>query len=86
MIIVINFIIVLVGRFRQYDYGSVKNEKVYNSSQPPEYPIHKVDIPVAIFQGLNDILVTNQVSYKCASFLHFTKDYSTNRFYYILGY
>ncbi|XP_033225822.1 lipase 3-like [Belonocnema kinseyi] len=50
---------VYLGHFRQFDYGKTKNLIVYKSQVPPEYPIHKTDIPIAIFQGLNDIIITS---------------------------
>ncbi|XP_033227336.1 lipase 3-like [Belonocnema kinseyi] len=46
------------GTFRQYDYGKSENMKIYNSTIPPDYPLEKVTIPIAIFQGLQDFLVS----------------------------
>ncbi|XP_033231533.1 gastric triacylglycerol lipase-like, partial [Belonocnema kinseyi] len=43
--------------FRQYDYGVAKNLLKYKSVTPPEYPLEKVTVPVAIYHGTNDFLV-----------------------------
>ncbi|XP_033217194.1 lipase 3-like [Belonocnema kinseyi] len=40
--------------FRQYDYGSVQNLKIYNSVEPPSYPLEKVTMPIAFIEGTND--------------------------------
>lgn len=45
------------GRFCHYDYGSAtENEKVYNQPTPPDYSLHKVNVPVALMWGMNDWL------------------------------
>ncbi|XP_033228533.1 gastric triacylglycerol lipase-like isoform X2 [Belonocnema kinseyi] len=46
------------GTFRQYDYGKSENMRIYNSTIPPDYPLEKVTVPIAIFQGLQDFLVS----------------------------
>ena len=42
------------GYFRPYDYGRLKNLKLYRQFVPPEYPIEKVTAPVILYHGLND--------------------------------
>ncbi|GLV35375.1 Lipase 4 [Carabus blaptoides fortunei] len=44
------------GKFRQYDYGLVKNLFVYKSIHPPKYDLSKVTAPVALFYSRNDWL------------------------------
>ncbi|XP_033228946.1 lysosomal acid lipase/cholesteryl ester hydrolase-like [Belonocnema kinseyi] len=46
------------GTFRQYDYGKSENMRKYNSTIPPDYPLEKVTVPIAIFQGLQDFLAS----------------------------
>ncbi|XP_043465860.1 lipase 1-like [Leptopilina heterotoma] len=44
------------GTFRQFDYGDCRNREIYNSTMPPEYPLRKATLPVAVFYGENDNL------------------------------
>ncbi|XP_033217364.1 lipase 1-like [Belonocnema kinseyi] len=46
--------------FRQYDYGSVQNLKIYNSVEPPSYPLEKVTTPIALIEGTNDFCATKR--------------------------
>lgn len=50
-----------VNKFRQFDYGPENNMKVYNSSEPPDYDLRKLQVPVTIFWGENDALVGLEV-------------------------
>lgn len=45
-------------RFRQYDYGAIKNYIKYKRFAPPEYILKNVRAPVAIYYAENDWLVT----------------------------
>ncbi|KAF7405865.1 hypothetical protein HZH68_005234 [Vespula germanica] len=45
------------GKFRQFDYGLLKNLKIYNSIEPPDYNISKISVPIAIYYAENDWLV-----------------------------
>lgn len=48
---------VQTNRFQAYDYGSPEeNQKHYNQSTPPLYPIRPMKIPTAIFSGGDDWL------------------------------
>lgn len=38
-----------------------KNREVYKSRLPPKYPLEKITIPVAIFHGLNDAIISVKV-------------------------
>lgn len=44
------------GRFQQFDYGSEGNEKHYGTLVPPQYPVHKITLPIALFSAENDWL------------------------------
>ncbi|KAL0116943.1 hypothetical protein PUN28_010077 [Cardiocondyla obscurior] len=46
----------LVGHFRPYDYGMLKNVLLYGQFVPPEYPVEKITAPVMLYNGLNDFL------------------------------
>ncbi|KAJ8676398.1 hypothetical protein QAD02_012185 [Eretmocerus hayati] len=53
-------------QFRQFDYGSDEiNNLFYNQTEPPEYKIENVKIPVAIYYAHNDLLA----DYKDIEFL-----------------
>lgn len=41
-------------KFRQYDYGPIKNLKVYNSVTPPDYDTSKICVPIALYYSEND--------------------------------
>ncbi|XP_011498377.1 PREDICTED: lipase 3-like isoform X3 [Ceratosolen solmsi marchali] len=44
-------------KFRQFDYGNSKiNNIVYNQTEPPEYLIENVKIPVQIYYAQNDLI------------------------------
>ena len=36
---------------RQWNYGEEGNLQVYNQSEPPEYDLASVDVPIAIYYG-----------------------------------
>ncbi|XP_028036427.1 lipase 3-like [Bombyx mandarina] len=44
------------GRFQQFDYGAEGNYKEYGTETPPEYPLHKVTLPIALLSSQNDWL------------------------------
>ncbi|XP_075982263.1 lipase 3-like [Anticarsia gemmatalis] len=46
------------GKFQQFDYGPVGNIKQYGSLQPPEYPIQKITLPIALLSAENDWLAS----------------------------
>jgi lysosomal acid lipase/cholesteryl ester hydrolase len=48
------------GRFQQYSYGA-KNRAVYGQMNPPEYELKRVNIPVCIYAGKNDMMVAEKV-------------------------
>ncbi|BFF88789.1 lipase 3 [Drosophila madeirensis] len=42
------------GYFRQFDYGTKKNLHIYNSEQPPEYPVELITSDVHLWYSDND--------------------------------
>lgn len=42
------------GNFGQFDYGIVKNKRIYGQITPPNYNISLITAPVALFYGEND--------------------------------
>ncbi|KAF2901554.1 hypothetical protein ILUMI_04632 [Ignelater luminosus] len=42
------------GKFRQYDYGLIGNNRHYDNTSPPRYLLHKVTAPVYLFYSRND--------------------------------
>lgn len=52
----------LTEKFRQFDYGSVEiNNLFYNQTEPPQYKLENVRIPVAIYYAHNDLLTDYKV-------------------------
>ncbi|CAH0663946.1 unnamed protein product [Spodoptera exigua] len=44
------------GKFQQFDFGPEDNLKVYGTATPPEYALHKITLPIALFSSENDWL------------------------------
>ncbi|XP_044763870.1 lipase member K-like [Coccinella septempunctata] len=44
------------GRFRQWDFGKKKNMEIYGQIEPPDYPVEKIEVPVAIYYSSSDIM------------------------------
>ncbi|KAL1477996.1 hypothetical protein MTO96_002578 [Rhipicephalus appendiculatus] len=42
------------GRFAMYDYGLLKNLEKYGKIVPPDYPVEKIEVPVALFSSVGD--------------------------------
>ncbi|XP_075229761.1 uncharacterized protein LOC142329238 [Lycorma delicatula] len=51
------FQLIKTEKFQQYDYGSLKNLKIYGSYTPPSYKIEQIQTPIALLYGKNDALV-----------------------------
>jgi len=49
------------GKFRQYDYGCKNNLLIYNATEPPDYDLGSITVPIAIFYGDNDWLASSVV-------------------------
>lgn len=47
------------GRFQQFDYGEKGNLKQYGTKTPPEYPLHKITLPIALLSSENDWLASD---------------------------
>uniref|UniRef100_L7LWE3 Lipase n=1 Tax=Rhipicephalus pulchellus TaxID=72859 RepID=L7LWE3_RHIPC len=48
----------LANEFRKFDWGPLKNKRIYGQKRPPLYDIRKVTAPVAIYWGDGDHLTT----------------------------
>ncbi|CAG9854655.1 unnamed protein product [Phyllotreta striolata] len=46
------------GKLRKFDYGIIKNLDVYNQRSPPEYDFSNISVPIGLFYGQNDLIVT----------------------------
>ncbi|XP_055678049.1 lipase 3-like [Lutzomyia longipalpis] len=45
-------------RFCQYDYGKKKNLQMYGDTRPPSYNLTNVKVPVTLYVGANDLLIS----------------------------
>lgn len=50
--------IVARKKFAKYDYGKDGNLEMYGTEEPPNYNVSSIIIPVTIFFGPNDLVVT----------------------------
>lgn len=48
----------VAGKFRQYDYGKLKNFIRYGSVKPPDYNLKNITAPTYLYLGKNDLLST----------------------------
>ncbi|NWT04289.1 LIPM Lipase, partial [Mionectes macconnelli] len=48
------------GEFKQFDYGSLKNQEKYHQPYPPFYRIEDMTVPVALWSGGHDWVNTPQ--------------------------
>lgn len=55
---------VLSDKFRQYDYGPEKNLAIYNATEPPNYKLENINVPLILFYADNDWL-SNIVVREC---------------------
>lgn len=46
----------IVGKFRQYDYGKSENKKRYGQPEPPDYDLSKIKVPTFLHYSKNDLL------------------------------
>ncbi|KYN36038.1 Lipase 3 [Trachymyrmex septentrionalis] len=44
------------GKFRQFDYGREKNLLIYNATEPPDYNLTNIKVPIGLFYADNDWL------------------------------
>lgn len=51
-----------LGKFQAFDYGPMKNVKYYGQSEPPEYNLKNVTVPISLHYGTGDLLVSPEVS------------------------
>uniref|UniRef100_A0A224YY65 Lipase n=1 Tax=Rhipicephalus zambeziensis TaxID=60191 RepID=A0A224YY65_9ACAR len=50
--------VTMANEFRKFDWGPLKNKRIYGQKRPPLYDIRKVTAPVAIYWGDGDRLTT----------------------------
>lgn len=48
---------IISGRFSRYNYGKDENKVRYGTHKSPDYDLKKVNAPVALHWGDNDVLV-----------------------------
>lgn len=79
------------GRFRQFDWGKSRNLEAYGTTDPPEYNVTEVTVPVAVFYSNGDALLSKvdvQLLLKKLPNILFTKffdDNQWNHFDYLLA-
>lgn len=71
--------LLIIGRFRQFDYGVRKNKIKYGTGIPPEYNLRNVTSKVALFYAFSDWFTQRQVSYT----YNITKTNRSNNFFLI---
>lgn len=49
------------GRFQMYDYGKIRNLRIYNQTESPEYPVEKIIVPFYLMYSDNDWFGTTNV-------------------------
>lgn len=42
------------GIFQYYDYGTEKNQRLYGSANPPEYPVENIKLPIYMITSSDD--------------------------------
>lgn len=48
-------------KFRQYDYGTNMNYKIYGDKNPPIYNLSKVSCPISLHYSTGDLLTDDKV-------------------------
>ncbi|KAL6264531.1 hypothetical protein P5V15_004638 [Pogonomyrmex californicus] len=62
------------GKFRRYDYGPETNLVIYNATEPPDYDLTKIKVPIALFYSDNDWLSNRLDVKKLNSLLPYVLD------------
>lgn len=42
------------GKFQMFDYGLAGNLQQYGTGEPPQYPVERITLPIALFSSQND--------------------------------
>ncbi|KAH8242514.1 hypothetical protein KR032_010332 [Drosophila birchii] len=62
--------------FRQYDWGTKKNNELYGQDLPPDYDLSKITAPTHLYSSANDALCgTEDVNTLVAKFTNLIEDY-----------
>lgn len=65
-----------VLKFRQYDWGTKKNNELYGQDLPPDYDLSKIVAPTHLYSSTNDALCgPEDVNTLVENFPHLTEDY-----------
>ncbi|KAK9882060.1 hypothetical protein WA026_018910 [Henosepilachna vigintioctopunctata] len=48
------------GHFRPFDHGEEKNIEIYGKPMPDDYPIETIDVPIAMYYSIGDVLIKYQ--------------------------
>lgn len=62
--------IILIGNFRQYDYGTIQNKRKYGQFTPPDYDMANITAPVALFYSEGDLFASVTVSIILSNKIH----------------
>ncbi|EDW95163.1 lipase 3 [Drosophila yakuba] len=63
-------------KFRQYDWGTKKNNELYGQDLPPDYDLRKITAPTHLYSSNNDALCgPEDVKTLVANFPHLKEDY-----------
>ncbi|KAH8379890.1 hypothetical protein KR009_007824 [Drosophila setifemur] len=63
-------------KFRQYDWGTKKNNELYGQDLPPDYDLSLITAPVHLYSSFNDALCGPQdVDTLASEMTHLTEDY-----------
>ncbi|KAF6201552.1 hypothetical protein GE061_003943 [Apolygus lucorum] len=58
--------VIKLGRFAKYDHGCAKNFKVYGTESPPDYDFNSTTVPIYLFYGGADKMVTPDAAKRTA--------------------
>lgn len=50
------------GKFQEFDYGPIKNMERYGQSEPPNYNLKNITVPVSLYYGMGDLIVSPEVN------------------------
>uniref|UniRef100_A0A131YJZ1 Lipase n=1 Tax=Rhipicephalus appendiculatus TaxID=34631 RepID=A0A131YJZ1_RHIAP len=52
--------IIRTNHFQHFDWGPIKNKRIYGQAEPPQYDITKITAPVALYWSDGDVLACEQ--------------------------
>lgn len=51
-----------LGKFQEFDYGPMKNREHYGKSEPPDYNVKNITVPISLYYGTGDLVINPEVS------------------------